>query len=162
MYLSRAYDDEHGDPVVVLVTRGTHDVSRLVQLLAGGHVLVEQLALGERIRRQVKRHSGGRAALQVLKAHGGADFTGADTEPPTEWIDPASGERYDLTSRWADRDGDIWEHGGWWTRLDGVALPTMDGMFVRELRDVTLPDVIACYGPLTPMDQTVELPQAGA
>lgn len=29
----RTYDNEHGDPVVVLVTTGTHDVSRLVQLL---------------------------------------------------------------------------------------------------------------------------------
>lgn len=30
---TRAYDNEHGDPVVVLVFTGTHDVSRLVDLL---------------------------------------------------------------------------------------------------------------------------------
>src|SRR5690348_5314843 len=40
-YESRAYDNEHGDPVVVLVVTGTHDVSRLVNLFNGqtkGHM----------------------------------------------------------------------------------------------------------------------------
>jgi hypothetical protein len=80
-YETRTYDNEHGDPVVVLVTTGTHDVSRLVQLFSGHLALCEQLGVAERILRQVKRHNGGRAALALLKAHGGADFT--DEESPT-------------------------------------------------------------------------------
>lgn len=75
-YLSRAYTDEHGEPVTVLVTTGTHDVGRLVSLLNGSYVLVEQMLAGERLRRQIRRHNGGRAALELLKAHGGTDFTG--------------------------------------------------------------------------------------
>lgn len=78
-YESRAYDkpgDAFGpEPVVVLVVTGTHDVSRLVNLFAGGQPVIEQLQVGEQIRRQVKRHNGGRAALELLRAHGGPDFT---------------------------------------------------------------------------------------
>ena len=75
-YETRAYDNEHGDPVVVLVVTGTYDVSRFVHLTAGGPTVCELLMVGERIRKQVRRHNGGRAALALLKAHGGADFTG--------------------------------------------------------------------------------------
>lgn len=75
-YESRAYDNEHGDPVVVLVTTGTHDVSRLVNLLAGSRMaLCEHVGVSEQILRQVKRHEGGRAALKLLAAHGGPDLT---------------------------------------------------------------------------------------
>lgn len=77
-YESRAYDNEHGDPVVVLVTTGTHDVSRLMQLFAGhtkGHLaLCEHATVAETMLRQVKRHNGGRAALGLLRQHGGPDF----------------------------------------------------------------------------------------
>lgn len=84
-YESRAYDkvndDGFGpDPVVVLVVTGTHDVSRLVGLLASGQPLVEQIALGRKVREQVRRHSGGRAALELLRLHGGPDFTQERTE----------------------------------------------------------------------------------
>lgn len=75
---SRAYDNEHGDPVVVLVFTGTHDVSRLMQLLKSGNC--EQVDLGGQVLRQVRRHNGGRAALQLLAAHGGPDFL-YDDEP---------------------------------------------------------------------------------
>lgn len=79
MYESRAYDkpgDAFGpEPVVVLVVTGTHDVSRLVNLFAGGQPVVEQLQVGKRIREQVKRHNGGQAALKLLRDHGGPDFT---------------------------------------------------------------------------------------
>jgi hypothetical protein len=80
MYESRAYDKVNGDgfgpdPVIVLVVTGTHDVSRFVDLLAGGQPLTEQLSLGKRIREQVRRHNGGRAALELLRRHGGPDFT---------------------------------------------------------------------------------------
>jgi phage head maturation protease len=71
-YETRAYDNEHGQPVVVLVAEGTHDVSRLVNLLNSGNC--EQVSLGHRVLKQVRRHNGGRAALQLLAAHGGPDF----------------------------------------------------------------------------------------
>lgn len=76
-YESRAYDNEHGDPVVVLVTTGTHDVSRLVNLLASGKPspTCEQVALGRQVLGQVKRHNAGRVALRLLRDHGGPDFT---------------------------------------------------------------------------------------
>ncbi|MEV0382320.1 hypothetical protein [Nonomuraea sp. NPDC050643] len=75
-YESRAYDNEHGDPVVVLITTGTHDVSRLVNLLAGSRLaLCEHVGVSEEILRQVKRHSGGKAALRLLAAHGGPDLS---------------------------------------------------------------------------------------
>jgi DNA-binding CsgD family transcriptional regulator len=77
-YESRAYDeparDGFGpDPVVVLVVKGTHDVSRLVGLLARG--LVEQIEVGRRIQAQVRQDVGCRAALELLAAHGGPDFS---------------------------------------------------------------------------------------
>lgn len=78
-YETRAYDNTHGDPVVVLVATGTHDVSRLVNLLNGASPNCEHRGLGETVLWQVRRHSGGRAALRLLAAHGGPDFTD-DTE----------------------------------------------------------------------------------
>ncbi|MCO1574991.1 hypothetical protein M8C13_04360 [Crossiella sp. SN42] len=82
-YESRAYDKQTADgfgpdPVVVLVVTGTHDVSRLVHLFSRG--LIEHVAVGQRMRRQVRRHNGGRTALELLKAHGGPDFT-AELQP---------------------------------------------------------------------------------
>jgi DNA-binding NarL/FixJ family response regulator len=82
-YESRAYDKPNTngfapDPVVVLVVTGTHDVSRLVNLLAGTQPVIEQIGLAEQVRHQVRRHHGGRAALELLHQHGGPDFT---TEP---------------------------------------------------------------------------------
>lgn len=79
-YESRAYDRNHRggfppDPVVVLVVTGTHDVSRFVNLLNGGQPTVEQLQVGQKIVRQVKRHNAGTAALKLLRDHGGPDFT---------------------------------------------------------------------------------------
>lgn len=74
-YESRTYDNVHGDPVIVLVVTGTHDVSRFVSLLADARKPnCEQLDLGQRLLRQVRRHSRGRAALKLLRDHGGADF----------------------------------------------------------------------------------------
>lgn len=81
MMESRAYDNDYGDPVVVLVVTGTHDVSRLVHVLTSGNC--EQGDLGRKITRQVRRQSGGQAALELLKHHGGADFT----EPETVTVD---------------------------------------------------------------------------
>lgn len=77
-YESRAYDDPNtdgfpADPVVVLVVRGTHDISRLLHALNRGNVETTQLA--SQIASQCKRHNSGRAALRLLRDHGGADFT---------------------------------------------------------------------------------------
>lgn len=76
-YQTSAYDKVNDDgfppdPVVVLVVEGTHDVSRLVNLLMSGNC--EQVGLGEQVLRQVRRHSGGQAALRLLAAHGGPDL----------------------------------------------------------------------------------------
>jgi hypothetical protein len=76
MYETRAYDkpgDFGPEPVVVMVVTGTHDVSRLVHLMSRG--LIEQLQVSEKLLKQVRRHNGGRAALELLRAHGGPDFT---------------------------------------------------------------------------------------
>lgn len=78
-YDTRAYDNEHGDPVVVLVATGTHDVSRLVQALNRG--TCEQVELGAKVVRQVRRHNGGQAALRLLARHGGPDL-----------LEPATGD----------------------------------------------------------------------
>lgn len=81
-YETRAFDkpgDAFGpEPVVVLVVTGTHDVSRLVHLLSRG--TIEQLQVSKKLLRQVKRHNGGRAALELLQAHGGPDFTGTEDD----------------------------------------------------------------------------------
>lgn len=77
-YETRAYDNEYGQPVVVLVTTGTHDVSRLINLLAGSRMaLCEHMTVSQTLLRQVKRHNGGQAALKLLAAHGGPDLTKA-------------------------------------------------------------------------------------
>lgn len=66
-YESRAYDNAHGDPVVVLVVTGHHDVSRFVNWMNGRVPTVEIMRAGDRIVRQVKRHNGGQAALRLLR-----------------------------------------------------------------------------------------------
>lgn len=53
----RAYDNEHGDPVVVMVTTGTFDVSRLVGLMEKGRC--EDHDRADAILRGVRRHNGG-------------------------------------------------------------------------------------------------------
>lgn len=79
-YETRAYDRANddgfpSDPVVVLVATGIHDVSRFVNLLAGSRIsLCEHGELAHQIRRQVKENDGGRAALELLAAHGGPDL----------------------------------------------------------------------------------------
>lgn len=68
----RVYDNEHGDPVVVMVTTGTFDVSRLVGLMEKGRS--EDHEQADAILRGLRRHNGGMSALRVLKAHGGPDL----------------------------------------------------------------------------------------
>jgi len=78
-YETRAYDDEHGIPVAVIVVAGTHDVSRLINLFGGATANVEQLQTGRKLLAQIRNHNGGRAALQLLARHGGPDFTPENT-----------------------------------------------------------------------------------
>jgi len=61
-----------------MVVTGTFDVSRLVNLLACGRC--EDLGTAETVRRQVRQHSGGRAALKLLRDHGGPDFVAETSE----------------------------------------------------------------------------------
>lgn len=71
-YDTQAYENHHGDPVVVMVVTGEHDVSRLVNLLSGG--LCEHMPIRDHIVRQLHRRARGRDALKLLKAHGGPDL----------------------------------------------------------------------------------------
>jgi hypothetical protein len=66
------YENEHGDPVVVMVTTGTHDVSRLVSLMERGRC--EDLGRARELLAACWRHKSGRAALHVLRDHGGPDL----------------------------------------------------------------------------------------
>lgn len=68
----RVYDNEHGDPVVVMVTTGTFDVSRLAGLMAQGRC--EDGGRAKAISRALSRHNGGVSALKLLAAHGGPDL----------------------------------------------------------------------------------------
>jgi hypothetical protein len=107
MYESRAYDNDSGEPVVVLVVTGTHDVSRLVNLLVGkmaGHPVCEQISVGQRVLRQVRRHNGGRAALQLLAAHGGPELL-HEPDPELQRRDHLIGElRGSLVAAQRERD----------------------------------------------------------
>lgn len=80
-YKTRAYGNEHGEPIVVMVVDGNHDVSRLVAMLNRGNC--EQGGVGEKLLRQLRRHNGGCDALALLKAHGGPDFTEDAPDPLT-------------------------------------------------------------------------------
>ncbi|MCW2903966.1 MAG: hypothetical protein JWO67_6231, partial [Streptosporangiaceae bacterium] len=128
-YQSRAYDNDHGDPVVVLVATGTHDVSRLVQLLNRGNS--EQFGLGGTVVRQVRRHNAGRAALRLLRDHGGPDFT-EETEWPPDTISGAAAQSLPIGSvvAWTggaaggyrpDHDRTRQSDGKWLPRLSHTA-----------------------------------------
>lgn len=88
-YDIRTYDTPEGDPVVVMVVKGTHDVSRIVQALTHGNC--EQATEGFRLIARLKRHNRGRMALALLKAHGGDDFTDPDDDEMVERIKRAQG-----------------------------------------------------------------------
>lgn len=62
-----AYENEHGDPVVVMVVKGTFDVSRLIYLQNYGRC--EDVEHAIKATRQLKRHNAGRRALQLLSMH---------------------------------------------------------------------------------------------
>jgi hypothetical protein len=82
MYENRAYEkqtDFGPEPVVVIVVTGTHDTSRLVHLMARG--TIEQIQVADKLVRQLRRRNGGRAALELLRAHGGPDLV---SPPPAE------------------------------------------------------------------------------
>jgi hypothetical protein len=70
----RVYDDaqDDGQPVVVMVARGTFDVPRLAYLMSCGRC--EDVERAGFIVRALRRHNGGRAALKVLRDHGGPDL----------------------------------------------------------------------------------------
>lgn len=67
----RAYDEDIRGGKVIIAVAGQHDISRLVHLLDGGHLSVEWLAVGRSLRSKLRRHETGRAALALLRQHGG-------------------------------------------------------------------------------------------
>lgn len=87
----RVYDNEHGDPVVVMVTTGTFDVSRLAGLMAQGRC--EDGGRAKAINRALSRHNGGRSALKLLAEHGGPDLLERVSE---DIADPVTLSRSDL------------------------------------------------------------------
>jgi hypothetical protein len=97
----RVYDNEHGDPVVVMVTTGTFDVSRLAGLMWKGRC--EDGARARAILRGARRHNGGRAALKLLADHGGPDLLEAPRPPvvclcgSTRFVDEFNAQRKALT-----------------------------------------------------------------
>jgi hypothetical protein len=67
--------DDHGgyNPKITITVQGTHDVSRITQLLASG--LVEHVIVAADLVRKLRKVPGGVAALKVLAEHGGPDYT---------------------------------------------------------------------------------------
>ena len=62
-------------PTVVIVARGSHDCSRLIQAMRSGNS--EQADLGVKIAASLNRSPLGRRVTTLLKRHGGEDLTGA-------------------------------------------------------------------------------------
>ncbi len=81
-YTTKDTETEHDGavPTLTITVEGTHDISRMVNLLASGNC--EQGDLQRRIVRSLRRLEGGRAALDLLKRHGGPDFTAEPPSPP--------------------------------------------------------------------------------
>jgi hypothetical protein len=72
-------EDEWFDgPTVVVVARGSHDCSRLIQALAHGNS--EQHDLSRRIAASLNRTPLGRRVTTLLKRHGGEDLTNVTEE----------------------------------------------------------------------------------
>lgn len=72
--VTRVHENEYDEPTVVIVVTGTHEVSRLVNLFRG-MALVEHVSAGDKLVKQLRRTTGGKAALDLLKRHGGPDLT---------------------------------------------------------------------------------------
>lgn len=151
----RVYDMEDGHPCVVMVTSGTHDVSRLANLLHSGRC--EDQTTATYIRKTLSRHRGGRAALKLLRDHGGPDLV-VGTAPSDETRYLVWSHKHGLWWK-ANECGytaDIWTAGrydkagagrastaGYWTedgRPDGVMVLApewgMDAMTLEEIRAV--------------------------
>lgn len=78
-----AYDEPTRGGRAIIAVAGQHDISRLVRLLDGGPPSVEWLAVGKTLRARLRRHTTGRAALTLLRQHGGnaeadGELTAAD------------------------------------------------------------------------------------
>jgi len=84
--ISQRHSDFGPDPKLTITVQGTHDVGRIVHLLARGRV-EEIIAAAEAVRK-LRRLPGGIAALQSLAQAGGPDYM---QEYPGGH-DPAAGE----------------------------------------------------------------------
>jgi hypothetical protein len=98
---TRAYENEHGDPVVVTVTTGTFDVSRLINVLARGRC--EEGRQAGTAREQLRRHRKGREAIRLLRQHGGPDLTDPGPDEP-DLIRQLVKAEADRDATWAEVD----------------------------------------------------------
>ena len=76
LWATKGGDDESewfDGPEVVIVAKGSHDCSRLVQAMRSGNS--EQARLGEQIAKSLNRSPLGRRVTTLLKRHGGEDLT---------------------------------------------------------------------------------------
>lgn len=141
----RVYDMEDGHPCVVMVVSGTFDVSRLAGLLASGRC--EDHRTAGYIRRTLSRHRGGRAALKLLRDHGGPDLV-VGTAPSDEPSFLIWSFEHNLwhKANGAGYTSDLWSAGRYakdgaervaWHEKDVVVLAPeygMDAMTVEEIR----------------------------
>jgi hypothetical protein len=109
------------EPTVCLSAAGSHDVGRLLNLLAGGVATIEHVEAANRLVRGLKRTPGGKAALTLLREQGGPDFVG---NPPGEYYTRYTpGTRIPKTEVYADPRGGFeyhdendkphWPYFGW-------------------------------------------------
>lgn len=75
----KAYTAPSGDPVLVHVVAGAHDISRHVAVHAQGRC--EDQGHVQTMTRALRRHGAGRAAMRLLARHGGPDWTLAEELP---------------------------------------------------------------------------------
>lgn len=95
-------------PVATVTAIGEHDIGRLANLLAGGCPTIEQIAAANQLVRKLKRTTGGKAALALLRDHGGPDFIG---NPPGETLTRYTpGKRIPVTEVYADPHGGFEYH----------------------------------------------------
>ena len=76
LWATKGGDDESewfDGPEIVIVARGSHDCSRLIQALRSGNS--EQAELGTTVARSLNRSPLGRRVTTLLKRHGGEDLT---------------------------------------------------------------------------------------
>lgn len=99
-----AYDGADGQPVIVIVVTGEHDVSRMMHLMHRGVPSACLSLAAAKLRLQIKRHNGGQRALHLLARHGGPDLLTEDRDAPWHTI-----RRYIGSSPFQDGEVRLWD-----------------------------------------------------